>query len=97
MSALFAGLRVYADKWNLKEVVKLDAEDKALYSSAKIVDSQFGHSVCFFLKTGGQNFIPVSNNSVEVHTGDIVNLDKVEIEILSRSGEADIYRVKIND
>lgn len=96
MSSLFANLRVYAEKWQLKSCVPMDAEDKALFSGAKIVDSQYGKSVCLFLKNGGQNFIPVSNNSIEVNIGDTVNLDKVEIETLGRSGEADIYRLKIN-
>lgn len=95
MSNLFSKLQVYAGKWNLVSSVALDAEDKALFKSAKVVDSNYGMSVCFFLQKGGQSYIPLSSNSIEMHVGDTVNLDKVEIETLSKEGESDIYRVKV--
>lgn len=95
MSSLFSKLQVYAGKWNLKSSEALDAEDKEMFSSARVVSSNYGLSVCFFLKKGGQSYIPVSNNSKSVEVGDPVDLNKVVIETLSKEGEDDIMRVKI--
>ena len=39
-------------KWEVKDEVALDEEDKAKFSSAKVVSSDFGKSVCLFLKNG---------------------------------------------
>lgn len=95
MSSLFSKLQVYAGKWNLKSSTPLDEEDKSLFKGASVVSSNYGLSVCFFLKSGGQSYIPVSNNSKSVEVGDSVDLNKVVIETLSKEGEDDIMRVKI--
>lgn len=97
MSNIFGNLTVYAGKWNLKTEVSLDAEDKAMFSSAKVVSSEYGKSVCFFLKSGGQQYIPMSNQGVQLNVGDPVNLDKVSIQVLEKQGEEDILRAKIMD
>lgn len=97
MSNIFSGLTVYAGKWSVKEEVVLDAEDRALFSSAKVVSSDFGKSVCFFLKAGGQNFIPLSTEGVQPAVGDSVNLEKCTVQVLEKQGEHDILRVKIHD
>lgn len=96
MSNLFSGVTIYAQKWKVKDEVALDAEDKALFSSAKVVSSDFGKSVCFFLKAGGQQYIPMSNQGEQLAVGDTVNLDAVSIQILGRPGDKDIMRAKIN-
>lgn len=96
MSNLFSNLTIYAGKWNVKAEMTLDAEDKAMFSSAKVVSSTYGKSVCFFLKAGGKNFIPMSTEGVQLAVGEEVNLDKCSIQILWKQGEADIYRVKVN-
>ena len=97
MSNIFSGVQIYGEKWQVKDEVALDAEDKALFSSAKVVSSDYGKSVCFFLKNGkGTQFIPMSNQGEQLAIGDNVNLDKVTIQILGRSGQEDIMRVKIN-
>ena len=97
MSNIFGNLTVYAGKWNLKSEVSLDAEDKAMFSSAKVVSSEYGKSVCFFLKSGGQQYIPMSNQGVQLNVGDNVNLDKVNIQVLEKQGEQDILRAKITE
>ena len=96
MSNIFGGLTIYALKWEVKDEVALDAEDKAQFSSAKVVSSDFGKSVCFFLKGGGQQYIPMSNQGEQLAVGDSVNLDAVTIQILGRPGDKDIMRAKIN-
>ena len=94
MSNIFGNLTVYAGKWNLKTEVSLDAEDKAMFSSAKVVSSEYGKSVCFFLKSGGQSFIPLSSTS-SLNVGDAVNLSAAKLLTLSREGDDDILRVEI--
>ena len=89
---IFSALRVYAGKWQVKDTKKFSQEEIDLVDRAEVVDSQYGQSVCFFMKSGGQTYIPLDLNSSRA-TGDAVDLSKVSIITLSRQGEADIYRV----
>jgi len=89
---IFSSLRVYAGKWNVKETKKFSEEEIALVDRAEVVDSQYGQSVCFFMKSGGMTYIPLDQNSSKA-TGDTVDLSQASIVTLSKQGEADIYRV----
>jgi hypothetical protein len=89
---IFSSLRVYAGKWNVKETKKFSEEEIALVDRAEVVDSQYGQSVCFFMKSGGMTYIPLDQNSSRT-TGDTVDLSKASLVTLSKQGEADIYRV----
>lgn len=96
MSNLFASLTVYG-KWNVIEEAKLDADDKALFSKAKVVNSDFGKSVCFFLSNGsGVQYIPMSTEGEQLSVGTEVNLDAISIQVLAKPGEKNILRAKIN-
>ena len=90
---IFSKLQVYAGKWNVKSSRKFEAEEIAAVSKAEVVASQFGNSVCFFLKGGGQSYIPLSNDS-NLTVGDTVNLNSAELLTLEKVGESDIVRVK---
>lgn len=89
---IFSALRVYAGKWNVKDTRAFAKEEIDAVESAKVVDSQYGQSVCFFMKAGGQTFIPLDVNSNRA-TGDSVDLNNAKLITLERQGEADIYRV----
>jgi hypothetical protein len=89
---IFSALRVYAGKWSVKETKKFSAEEIDLVDRAEVVDSQYGQSVCFFMKSGGMTYIPLDQNSSRA-TGDTVDLSQASIVTLSKQGEADIYRV----
>lgn len=89
---IFSALKVYAGKWQVKNTQKFSAEEIALVDRAEIVDSQYGQSVCFFMKAGGQTYIPLDQNSAKA-TGDTVDLSQASLITLSKQGEADIYRV----
>lgn len=93
---LFTGRTVYAGKWAVKDVEFISAEDQAMVSRAEVVPSEFGLSVCFFMKAGGQTYIPVSNDS-NAKVGESVDLTKAEIITLEKAGESDIQRIRIND
>lgn len=91
---IFNALRVYAGKWNEKEVNNFQAEEIALVDRTEVVESQYGLSVCFFLKAGGQSYIPLDQNSAAA-IGDSVDLTTAKLVTLQKQGEKDIYRVRI--
>ena len=89
---IFSALRVYAGKWQVKNTQKFSQEEIDLVDHAEVVDSQYGQSVCFFMKAGGMTYIPLDQNSSKA-TGDTVDLSQASLVTLSKQGEADIYRV----
>jgi hypothetical protein len=90
---IFSSLRVYAGKWAVKASRKFSEEEINAVDHASVVDSQYGSSVCFFMKGGGQTFIPLSTNS-SLSVGDDVDLSKASLLTLERPGDADIYRIE---
>ena len=92
---LFTGRTVYAGKWSVKNVALMSDADKAMVNRAEIVPSEYGMSVCFFMKAGGQTYIPVSNDCA-VSVGESVDLNKVEVITLEKQGESDIERIRVN-
>lgn len=90
---IFSTLRVYAGKWNVTKTQDFSQEEVNSVDHAVVVDSQYGNSVCFFMKSGGQTFIPLSTNST-LGVGDAVDLSKAKLLTLHREGDADIYRVE---
>ena len=91
---IFSALRVYAGKWSEKEVRAFAPEEVAAVEKAEVVESQYGFSVCFFMKDGCQKYIPLSRDSVACE-GDAVDLSKAKILILEKEGSEDIVRVEI--
>lgn len=91
---IFSSLRVYAGKWMVKASRAFSQDEIDAVESASVVDSQYGNSVCFLMKAGGQTFIPLSTNST-LSIGDSVDLSKAKLLTLGREGDADIYRVEI--
>lgn len=93
MANIFSSLRVYAGKWNLKSSRAFSPEEIAAVSSAVVVASQYGNSVCFTMVGGGQTFIPLSNSSSKT-VGESINLASAKLLTLEKDGEADIFRVE---
>jgi hypothetical protein len=90
---IFSSLRVYAGKWAVKASRAFTEEEITAVDHASVVDSQYGNSVCFFMKSGGQTFIPLSTNSA-LAMGDSVDLTKAKLLTLGRDGDSDIYRIE---
>lgn len=93
MSNIFASLRTYAGKWAEKSRRAFSAEEVAAVSNAVVVNSNYGLSVCFMMKSGGQTFIPLSNTSSK-GVGETVDLGAATLVTLEKQGEADIVRVE---
>ena len=90
---IFDKLRVYASSWSVKSSRQFTADEVSAVKSAVVVDSQYGKSVCFFLNSGGQTYLPLSTNST-LETGEMVDVSTAKIITLSKQGEADIERVE---
>lgn len=91
---IFGTLRTYAGKWSLKSSRKFEEEEIDAVSKAEVVPSSYGNSVCFFMKSGGNKYIALSNDAI-VGVGDSVDLSKAQLLTLEKEGESDILRVKI--
>lgn len=91
---IFQSLNVYGGSWNVTNSRTFsDAEINAV-RSAEVVASEYGNSVCFFMVSGGQTYIPLSKDST-LTVGDKVDLSKAKLLTLSREGSNDINRVEI--
>lgn len=90
---IFNSLRRYAGKWAVIASRAFTAEEQNAVSSATVVPSQYGNSVCFMMVGGGQTFIPLSQNSSKA-VGDTIDLSKAQLLTLAKDGEDNIYRVE---
>jgi hypothetical protein len=91
---IFAGLQKYATKFQVKESRVFNAEELADVVSAKVVASQYGMSVCFYMHDGCQKYIPVSRDSV-CQIGDVVDINKAKVLVLEKDGADDIVRIEL--
>ena len=91
---IFSNLQVYAGKWAEKSRRNFSTEEINAVDNAVVVSSNYGLSVCFFMKSGGQTFIPSSNDAT-VGLGESVDLQKASLITLGKQGESDIIRVSI--
>lgn len=90
---IFSGLRVYAGKWSVKSSRNFSEDEINAVTSAVVVPSDYGNSVCFFMAGGGQTYIPLSQNSSK-SVGETVDLKTAKLLTLEKQGEADIFRVE---
>ena len=89
---IFNAIKVYNGKWQVKNTRNFTQEEIDAVKSASVVDSQYGLSVCFILRSGGQSYIPLDQNSAK-SVGDPIDLSKAQLLTLGREGDADIMRV----
>ena len=93
---IFSSLQVYGGSWNVvaDKTRGFDAEELSQIEKAEVVASEYGNSVCFFMKSGGQSYIPLSRDST-LGVGDSVDITKAKLLTLHRDGSEDITRVSI--
>ena len=90
---IFSKLKQYAGKWQLSDSRKFSEEEIAAVERTEVVASQYGNSVCFFMKGGGMSFIPLSNQS-NVGVGEAIDMNNAKLLTLSKQGEDNILRVE---
>ena len=78
--------------WTVKDTRPFSPEEIALVKRAEVVASKYGNSVCFFMQTGGQTYIPLCESS-SLSVGDSFDLKTAKIITLYREGKDDIVRV----
>ena len=78
--------------WKEKERRSFSPEEIAAVAKAEVITSQYGNSVCFYMNSGGQTYIPLSPNS-SLKVGDTLDLKTAKLIILSHEGDDDIYKV----
>ena len=78
--------------WTVKDTRQFNAEEISMVSRAVVVPSDDGNSVCFFMQTGGQTYLPLSRQS-KLTVGDSVDMKTVKLITLYQKGKADITRV----
>ena len=78
--------------WTVTNSRSFGPEEIALVDRAEVVASQYGNSICFYMKSGGQTYIPLSKQS-ELTVGDELDIKTAKLITLSRPGNDDITRV----
>lgn len=91
---IFANLKLYASKWSVTNSREFTPEEIRSVVNAVVVSSEYGNSVQFAMAGGGMTFIPLSQDST-LTVGEVVDLNRARLLTLSKSGEADIFRVEI--
>lgn len=86
-------LKSYGESFTVTDSRDFDPEELASVKSAKVVASQYGMSCCFYMKKGGQKYIPLSRDA-QACIGDDVDLTKAKLLTLS-NGDTVIPRVLI--
>lgn len=88
-------LQVYGESWNLVESRNFNPAEIAAVRSNSVVSSQYGKSVCFFLKGGGQSYIPLSTQGNDAELGSSIDMTTAKLVKLHREGDGTILRVEL--
>ena len=91
----FEGLKVYGGNWEVVSSRSFQQEELALVDKAEVVSSDYGMSVCFFMKGGGQYYIPVSNQGADPALGSSIDMNAAKLVKLHREGDGNIVRVEL--
>lgn len=86
-------LDIYAGKWQVSDRRSFTEDEINSVERTEIVKSQYGNSVCFYLRSGGMAFIPCATD-MQKGVGEPIDMKKAEVLTLSKKGEADILRVR---
>ena len=90
---IFSGLQVYGGSWEVTDSRAFSPEEISAVKKAQVVASEYGNSVCFFMVSGGQTYIPLSNTS-SLTVGDEIDLSAAKVLTLHRDGSDDINRIE---
>ena len=79
--------------WKVKEERSFTDEEREAVLNAVVVANQYGKSVCFYMKAGGQCYFPLTPDS-EIGIGENVDLNNLQILTLCKEGIDEIMRVR---
>ena len=89
------GLTTYGESWNVVGSRNFTNDEIQAVRSNTVVNSQYGKSVCFFMKRGGQIYIPMSNRGDGAALGSSIDMNSAKLVTLHRDGDGNILRVEI--
>jgi len=90
------GLTIYGDNpWKVINSREFTQTEVNAIRSNTVVDSKYGKSVCFFLKGGGQTYIPLSTRGGDAELGSSIDMSKAKLVTLHREGDGNIVRVEL--
>lgn len=85
-------------RWKVVKARKLTKREKSKIIKAEIVETTYGFSVCFTMKSGSKACIPVSSKVIVStnNVGDIIPLDIIKVLTLKggTAGKDEIERVE---
>jgi hypothetical protein len=84
--SIFGNVKIYAEEWAETSVNALEQADKDILREVVTTESEYVISACFFLKKGGRFYIPMDRDS-KVGIGEVLDMDKIKVKTLERSGE----------
>lgn len=87
-------LQKYTDGWIEKSRRNFSEKEINAVENAVVESSNYGLTVCFFMKSGGRTFIPLSNDAT-VGLGEYVDLQKAILVTLAKRGENDVIFVSM--
>ena len=93
--SILSGLDVYQGAFEETNRVKFSQEDLNQIASAVVKDSKNYPgklSACFYLKSGGTTYIPLSNTTI-ANVGESIDPSNIDIVTISRTGDEDKLRV----
>ena len=88
-------LTTYGESWKVVESRKFNDDEIQAVRSNTVVNSKYGKSVCFFMKRGGQTYIPMSNQGDDAALGSSIDMSNAKLVTLHREGDGNILRVEI--
>lgn len=86
-------LKPTQSKWKVKEERSFTNEEIGAVLNAVIVANQYGKSVCFYMKAGGQSYIPLTHDS-EIGVGENTDIADLKLLTLCKEGTDEIMRVR---
>ena len=99
-TSFIADLKCKLINWELDRVVHFCIEEKiktlfddiASFTTAEVVDSDYGSSVCFYTKEGKEIYVPLSETS-PLSLGDTIDMNTAKILITFHKGRNNICKV----
>lgn len=95
MENIFGSLTTYGENWQVVNERAFNENEIASVRSTSVVNSKYGKSVCFFMKNGGQTFIPISKQGNDPELGSSISMEKAMLVTLHREGDGNILRVEL--
>lgn len=93
ISSLIFGGKVYGEGWTVKSETPMAKDDCDLIREVHVVAGDYGLQLCMFLKAGGQIYKKISRDA-NFAEGQVLKPEDLTVQVLSKSGEADIVRFK---